>query len=114
MEGSKLFAGFTPTSALNPLAGGAFGVSATIKSISISGKAASSTASGVAFASSSIVAAIVGKAAIASLDETNGGALFGVGFRDSIGSVAVKEPAFKYDAETGGTQAEGDFRVAEL
>jgi hypothetical protein len=114
MENSKVLAAYQPTSAAAPLSGGIFLTAAAIKRVTITGAAAAATGSGTAFANSSIVAAAIGRVTIPSVDETNGGVLFGIGYRDAIGPVVVNQPSFSFDKGTGGTQGAGDFKVVVL
>ena len=114
MENSHILAGFHATSAADPLAGGTFLTSASIDNLVITGIAAPLTASGLAYANSSIIAAALGRILVTTADDTNGGTAFGFGFRDSITSLVVYTPNFTYNTVAGGTQSSGDFKVIKL
>lgn len=114
IEDSTILAGYRPTNIDAPLAGGLFLMQASIKKLAITGKAAATTASGTAFANSSVIASTIGRVTIPSLDETNDETAFGIAFGDSVGAVVVNQPKFTYDKETGGTQTIGDFKVLKL
>ena len=114
MEDSLIVAGYRVDSMVNPLGGGLFLMTAGVNQLTITGSAAAATVSGTAFANSSIIAAAIGRVSIPSADDSNGGAAFGFGFRDSVGSIVLNQPAFSYDQETGGTQSTGDFKVLKL
>lgn len=104
MRDSKVTAGFTPTDALNPLAGGTFASNSRIGSVNISGPSA-------AFSNSFIIAPEVGRVALGGVETDNFGLPFGVFAPDSLSSVTVRTPRFRWNRNGADDQSLGDFHV---
>ena len=69
-----------------------------------------------AFENSNIIAAIIGKATLASVDTDNGGIAFGIRAATKIGGVSAKvllpgTSSFQYDTKGAAIQTSGDFPV---
>ncbi len=82
-----IMAGFAPTDAENPMAGGIFTAGVRINSVVASG------ATGTAWTNSAVIAAQVGSVRAPTMLSGNGGQLHGVLADESIGSVAITTPA---------------------
>ena len=104
MHDSKVTTAFVPTDALNPLAGGTFASNSRIGSVNISGPSA-------AFANSFIIAPQVGRVALGSVETDNFGLPFGVFVSQSISSVTVRTPRFRWNRNGADDQSLGDFHV---
>jgi hypothetical protein len=106
-ENSTLFAGYTPTSLLDPLGAGTFVTTSAIKSFLI--KSAEN-----GFMNSFVGSAAIGAAKIASLVQANGGTRFGFISDTSIASLKVTEPDFVFDKDGAADQSSGDFHVIRV
>ena len=106
-ENSTLFAGYTPTSLLDPLGGGTFVTTSAIKSFLIK-----STENG--FVNSFVGSAEIGAAKIASLVQANGGTRFGFITDTIIASLKVTDPDFAFDKDGSPDQSIGDFHVIRV
>ena len=111
MTDSLLWVGFTPSISMNPMAGGTFGTSNKIISVSLKGVKGSTAA---AFVNSTIAAQSIGTLALGSVTTNNSGVVFGVLTDTGIRSASVKLPKFKWNANGRITQGLGDFQVRRL
>jgi hypothetical protein len=64
-----------------------------------------------AFANSNVAATTIGNVNLASVASNNGGTKYGIKAEESIGSVRVKTPLFKFDKTKTTPQGIGDFEV---
>ena len=104
MVDSTIYVGFTPGDPNNPLLGGTFVPDLRLGSLSVK-----SSVNG--FANSVVVAAIIGGVHLGSVLADNGGLSFGVLANQSISSVTVKTPSFKWSRTGATNQSLGDFHV---
>ncbi len=109
--GTVITAGFTPTDAEDPFAGGVFLPGLLIKSVALKGIG---DPDDPAYQDSLIAGAQIGSIKIASAETANGGDTFGVLADVSIGSVNITTPGFVWNAAVGGDQSTGDFHVTIL
>jgi uncharacterized repeat protein (TIGR01451 family) len=93
-------AGYTPSAAGDPMAGGTFAPGGLIRSVGAA-----------KFARSVVAAAIVGSVKFGQADVNGGGKQCGVIAGESIASVSLKTPAFKWDRHGAEDQARDDFHV---
>lgn len=104
MVDSHVYVGYTPTDSNAPLAGGTFVPSLRLGSLQIKAKVNG-------LANSFAVAAQIGKISPSSVQTNNIGVPFGVLANESISSVTVKTPAFKWSSTGPTDQSSGDFHV---
>lgn len=104
MRDTAVTAAYIPTNSVNPLAGGTFSSNSRIGSVNISGPSG-------AFANSFIIAPEVGRVALGSVETDNFGLPFGVFASQSISSVTVRTPRFRWNRNGADDQSLGDFHV---
>ncbi len=116
MQTASLFAGYTPTNAGLPLAGGTFLPDAELGKFNITGKVAlaGATPTIASMDDSFVVANRLGAVSLQTLDVTTGALQWGFAYRDAIKSLKATDPAFIYHLDIGGTQATDDFSVRQL
>jgi subtilisin-like proprotein convertase family protein len=97
---SSVAAGFTPVDEAALFAGGVFAPGRFIKAVKAQN-----------LVGSTLAAAAIGKVQAAAVAVDNGGQPFGILAQDSIGSVSLRSPAFKWDKNGAKDQGVGDFHV---
>jgi hypothetical protein len=103
MVDSILFVGYTPDTD-DPFAGGEFTPDLLLKTVSIS-----SSSNG--FDNSYIAAPIIGNVRFGSVSTNNAGVEFGVVVGQSMTSLTVRTPPFKWSRRGATDQSVGDFHV---
>ncbi|MGA2137550.1 MAG: Calx-beta domain-containing protein [Verrucomicrobiia bacterium] len=106
MVDSTIYVGFTPGDPSNPLLGGTFVPDLRLGSLRVK-----SSVNG--FVDSDIAAAIIGSVHLGSAVTNNAGLPFGVLGNQSISSVTVKTPSFKWSRTGAADQSSGDFQVIQ-
>jgi hypothetical protein len=101
---SSVYVGFTPADPTDPLSGGTFIPDSRLGNVSTK-----STSDG--FVNSVLVAPVVGKIRLSSIETDNGGIEFGVRGNQSISSVTSKDPPFTWDRNGDPDQSLDDFHV---
>ena len=104
MIDSLVYVGYAPSNTNAPLSGGTFSPSLRLKAVTVK-----SSSNG--FVNSYLAAAEVGNVRLASVQTNNAGVSFGVIATQSISSVSVNVPRFKWSPTGANDQALGDFHV---
>ena len=105
MTDSSIWVGFTPDDEDNPFGGGTFVPDLKLGSVTVKSK-------DQGFVNSFIASAIVGKINLGSVNMDNLGDPFGVLAGQTISSVTVKVPRFKWNPSGANDQSLGDFHVS--
>ncbi len=108
VDNSVIAAGFETDDASTALDCGIFSAGTQIKSV---GLKLNPALAGATFENSIIIAPIIGKISLPSVDAANGGDAFGVFSDTTIGSVSVSTPSFKWNPLGANDQGTGDFHV---
>jgi hypothetical protein len=103
---STIYVGFTPTDPGSPLLGGTFVPGSAIRSLSVNSRTNG-------FGDNYIIASVIGGVNLASVITDNGGAPFGILANQSISSVTVRSPQFKWNRTGATDQSLGDFHVIQ-
>ena len=104
MIDTTIYVGYTPTDPGSPLLGGTFVPDLRLGSVRIK-----SSVNG--FVDSFLVAAEIGSVHLDSAVTNNAGLPFGVLVNQSISSVTIKNPRFKWNSKGSSDQSTGDFHV---
>jgi len=102
--GSSIFVGFVPGNPTAPLLGGTFASDESLGSVSTKSRSNS-------FVNSVVVAPQIRSVKLSSVETNNSGNEFGVLGNQSISSVTVKSPPFKWDKNGAPDQSLDDFHV---
>jgi hypothetical protein len=103
---STIYVGFAPTDPSSPLLGGTFVSGLALRALDVRSRTNG-------FVDNYIVASVIRGVNLASVITDNGGVPFGILANQSISSVTVRSPAFKW-SRTGATdQSLGDFHVIQ-
>ena len=104
MIDSELFVGYVPDDPADPFASGSFLPDLRLNSVNIG-----SSSNG--FVNSFIAAPIIGNVRLRSVVTDNGGVTFGVLAGQSITSLTVNTPPFRFNPKGANDQSLGDFHV---
>jgi hypothetical protein len=104
MFNTMVFVGVTPNDPSNPFAGGVFTPDLRLSSVTVSARSNG-------FANSFVVAPVIGGVHLSSVSVDNGGSPFGILAGQSISSVSVNTPRFRWNSNGADDQSLGDFHV---
>jgi hypothetical protein len=107
---SWVFAGYTPASQSNVMAGGVFTPGVQIRSLTLTG-AIPSKSTNANLVNSAIAADRIGSLALKVVQTNNGGTQFGVLANSVLTSVTATKPAFKWNPKGRISQSLGDFEA---
>lgn len=110
---SWVFAGYTPASQTNVMAGGAFSRGIQIRSLTLT-KAWPRNATNEDYVNSIIAADKIGSVTLKTIQTNNGEVRFGILANSAVTSVTATDPAFNWKAKGAIAQGVGDFRVRSL
>jgi hypothetical protein len=103
---STIYVGFTPIDPSSPLLGGTFVPGSAIRSLSVNSRTNG-------FGDNYIIASVIGGVNLSSVITDNGGVPFGILANQSISSVTVRSPQFKWNRTGATDQSLGDFHVIQ-